>query len=117
ARLYALGFYSLVGAWAVGAGGYPDLACNAVLAVAGVAVALAAGTGAQAAARRREFLGEVIPGFGGFALSAIAIGTPLSLVAGLVMLATASALIACLALLPDRTGLAPLVAVAAAARP
>ena len=77
-------------------------------------MALAAGARAQAAATRREFLGEVIPGFGGFALSAIAIGTPLSLVAGLVMLSTASALIACLALLPDRTGLASLVAVAAA---
>src|SRR5438874_4453537 len=112
--LYPLGFYILVRAYELGAGRYPNLAFNVVLAVAGVAVALAAGARAQAAATRREFLGEVIPGFGGFALSAIAIGPPLSLVGGLVMLSTASALIACLALLPDRTGLASLVAVAAA---
>src|SRR2546430_1133262 len=114
ATLYPLGFYILVRAYELGAGRYPNLAFNVVLAVAGVAVALAAGARAQAAATRREFLGEVIPGFGGFALSAIASGTPLSLVAGLVMLSTASALIACLALLPDRTGLASLVSVAAA---
>jgi hypothetical protein len=70
---------------------------------------------AQAASSRREFLGEVIPGFGGFALMALALGTPLGLVSALVMLLTASALMACLPLLPDRAGLPSLVAIAAAA--
>jgi hypothetical protein len=114
ATLYPLGFYILVRAYELGAGRYPHIAFNVVLAVIGIAVALGAGARAQAAATRREFFGEVITGFGGFALSAIAIGTPLSLVAGIVMLATASAIVACLSLLPDRTGLAPLVTVAAA---
>lgn len=115
ATLYPLGFYLLVRAYELGAGRYPHPAFNVLLGVVGLAVAFAAGARAQAAATRREFLGEVIPGFGGFALTAIALGTPLGLVAGLVMLATASALVACLALLPDRSGIAPLVAIAAAA--
>jgi hypothetical protein len=114
ATLYPLGFYILVRAYELGAGRYPHVAFNVLLAVLGIAIALAAAARAQAVATRREFFGEVIPGFGGFALSAIALGTPLSLVAGLVMLATASALIACLALLPDRTGIPSLVTVAAA---
>ena len=115
ATLYPLGFYVLVRAYELGAGRYPHPAFNVLLAAAGLAVALAAGARAQAAATRREFLGEVIPGFGGFALTAIALGTPLSLVAGLVTLAAASALVACLAMLPDRTGIASLVTIAAAA--
>jgi hypothetical protein len=114
ATLYPLGFYLLVRAYELGAGRYPHVAFNIVLSVLGIAVALAAAARAQAVATRREFFGEVIPGFGGFALSAIALGTPLSLVAGLVTLAAASALVACLALLPDRTGIASLVTVAAA---
>ena len=114
ATLYPLGFYILVRAYELGAGRYPHIAFNVVLALVGIAVAVAAAARAQAAATRREFFAEVIPGFGGFALSAIALGTPLSLVAGVVMLATASALVACLALLPDRTGIPSLVTVAAA---
>lgn len=114
ATLYPLGFYILVRAYELGAGRYPHIAFNIVLALAGIAVAVAAAVRAQAAATRREFLGDVVPGFGGFALSAIALGTPLSLVAGIIMLVSASALVACLALLPDRTGIASLVTVAAA---
>jgi hypothetical protein len=114
ATLYPLGFYIFVRAYELGAGRYPHIAFNIVLALAGIAVAVAAAVRAQAAATRREFLGDVIPGFGGFALSAIALGTPLSLVAGIIMLVTASALVACLALLPDRTGIPSLVTVAAA---
>ena len=114
ATLYPLGFYILVRAYEIGAGRYPHIAFNIILAVAGIAIALAAAARAQAVATRREFFGEVVPGIGGFALSAIALGTPLSLVAGLVMLATASALVACLAVLPDRTGIPALVTVAAA---
>lgn len=114
ATLYPLGFYILVRAYELGAGRYPSVVFNVVLALTGIAVAAGAGARAQAAATRREFFAEVVPGFGGFALCAISLGTPLSLVAGLAMLATASALVACLALLPDRTGIASLVTVAAA---
>jgi hypothetical protein len=87
---------------------------NAILASFGVVVALGAAARAQSAATRREFLGEVIPGFGGFALMSMALGTPLGLVAGLITLAAAAAMTACLSLLPDRTGPASLVAIAAA---
>jgi hypothetical protein len=114
ATLYPLGFYLLVRAYELGDGRYPSPFFNVLLAVLGLAVAFAAAARAQAAGTRREFFGEVIPGFGGVALAAIALGTPLGLVAGIVLLATASALIACLALLPDRAGLASLVTVAAA---
>ena len=114
ATLYPLGFYLLVRAYELGDGRYPHPLFNVVLAAIGIAAAFAAAARAQAASTRREFFGEVIPGFGGFALTAIALGTPLALVGGLIMLATASALLACLALLPDRAGVAPLVTIAAA---
>src|SRR6202022_1169681 len=45
---------------------------------------------------------------------AVALGSPLGLVAGLITLAAAAAMTACLALLPDRTGPSSLVAIAAA---
>src|SRR3989442_627857 len=114
ATLFPLGFYVLVRAYELGDGRYPHLLFNVGLAVVGVLTAFAAAARAQAAATRREFLGEVIPFFGGFALMAIAVGTPLGLVAGIVILATAAALVAGLALLPDRAGLASLVTIAAA---
>jgi len=114
ATLYPLGFYLLVRAYELGNGRYPHPAFNVLLALIGLAAAGVAAARAQAVASRREFLGEVIPGMGGFALTAIALGTPLGLVAGLVLLGTAAAFVACLALLPDRAGLAPLVTIAAA---
>ena len=114
ATLYPLGFYLLVRAYELGDGRYPHPAFNVLLALLGLAAAFAAAARAQAVASRREFLGEVIPGLGGFALTAIALGTPLGLVAGIVLLGTASALVACLSLLPDRAGIAPLVTIAAA---
>src|SRR5438132_1121863 len=114
ATLYPLGFYLLVRAYELGDGRYPHPLFNVALATIGIAAAFAAAARAQAASTRREFFGEVIPGFGGFALIAIALGTPLGLVAGLIMLATASAMVACMALLPDRAGLAALVTIAAA---
>ncbi|HKW73036.1 MAG TPA: hypothetical protein VJQ08_09450 [Candidatus Dormibacteraeota bacterium] len=114
ATLYPLGFYLLVRGYELGGGRYPHAAFNVALAVIGAATALGAGARAQAAATRREFLGEVISGFGGFALIAISLGTPLGLAAGIVLLATAAAFVACLALLPDRTGIGSLLAVAAA---
>jgi hypothetical protein len=97
----------------MGDGKYPQ-AFGAVLALLGVGVALGAAIRAQGASTRREFLGEVVPGLGGFALMAVALGTPLGIVAGLVTMAAAAAMTSCLALLPDRTGIATLVALAAA---
>src|ERR1700704_629481 len=114
ATLYPLGFYLLVRAYELGDGRYPSVAFNAVLASWGVIVALGAAARAQSAANRREFLAEVIPGFGGFALMTLALGTPLGLGAGLITLAVAAGLTACLALLPDRAGPASLITIAAA---
>jgi hypothetical protein len=114
ATVYPLGFYVLVRAYEMGDGRYPQPVFNVVLASLGVLVALGAAARAQGAQTRREFLGEVIPGFGGFALMTIALGTPLGLVAGLITLATAAALTACLPILPDRAGVASLVTIAAA---
>ena len=115
ATLYPLGFYLLVRAYEMGDGRYPQFFLHAGLAALGVLVAFGAAARAQAAATRREYLGEVIPGLGGFALMGISLGTPLGLVAGLATLAVAAALAACLPLLPDRAGTASLVAIAAAA--
>jgi hypothetical protein len=115
ATLYPLGFYLLVRAYEMGNGRYPQPALNVALAVLGVLVALGAAVRAQSATTRREYLGEVIPGAGGFALMAIALGTPLGLVAGLVTIATAAVLAAGLPLLPDRAGPASLFMIAAAA--
>ena len=113
ATLYPLGFYLLVRAYEMGDGRYPNAAFNAILASWGVVVALAAAVRAQSAATRREFFGEVIPGIGGFALMTVTLGTPLGLVAGLITLAAAAAMTACLSLLPDRAGPASLIAIAA----
>jgi hypothetical protein len=115
ATLYPLGFYLLVRGYELGDGRYPSFSMNAILAALGVLVAFGAAARSQAAATRREYLGEVIPGLGGFALIGISLGTPLGLVAGLATLAVAAVLAACLPLLPDRAGTASLVAVVAAA--
>ena len=115
ATLYPLGFYLLVRAYEMGDGQYPRPVLGVLLACLGVLVALGVAMRAQAAATRREYLGEVIPGLGGFALMAIAIGTPVGLVAGLVVLATIGALAAGLPLLPDRAGPPTLLTIAAAA--
>jgi hypothetical protein len=114
AGLFPLGFYLLVRAYELGDGRYPQVAFNAMLASWGVVVALGAAIRAQVAVTRREFLGEVIPGLGGFALMTVALGTPLGLVTGLTALVAAAALVAGLSLLPDRAGPAALVAIAAA---
>jgi hypothetical protein len=115
ATVYPLGFYLLVRTFEMGDGRYPQPVLNVLIAGLGVAVALGAAVRAQGAATRREFLSEVVPGFGGFALMTIALGTPLGLVAALLSLATAGMLTASLALLPDRAGLASLIAISAAA--
>jgi hypothetical protein len=115
ATLYPLGFYLLVRAYDMGDGHFPQFWLQAVLAALGVLVAFGAAARAQAASTRREYLGEVIPGLGGFALMGISLGTPLGLVAGLATLVVAAVLAACLPLLPDRAGTASIVAIAAAA--
>jgi hypothetical protein len=115
ATLYPLGFYLLVRAYEMGDGQYPQPVLGVVLACLGVLVALGVAIRAQAATTRRQYLGEVIPGLGGFGLMAIAIGTPLGLVAGLVVLATIGVLAACLPLIPDRAGPPTLLTIAAAA--
>ena len=112
--LYPLGLYLLVRAYELGDGRYPHPLFNVILAVIGIAAAFAAAARAQAAPTRREFLGEVVPGIGGFALMATALGTPLGLVAGLILTMTAAVLVAALALLPDAQGIASLVVIAAA---
>lgn len=114
ATVYPLGFYLLVRAYEMGDGRYPQPVLGVVLSWLGVLVALGAAIRSQSATTRREYLGEVIPGIGGFTLMAIGLGTPVGLSAGLVMLATAAVLAACLPLLPDRAGPASLVAIAAA---
>ncbi|GAC1644174.1 MAG: hypothetical protein NVS9B11_14310 [Candidatus Dormibacteraceae bacterium] len=114
ATLYPLGLYLLVRAYDMGGGRYPHAALNVILSVVGVLVALGAAMRAQSASTRRDFLGEVVPGVGGFALMSVALGTPLGLVAGLITLAAAAAITSSLSLLPDRTGPASLVAIAAA---
>ena len=115
ATLYPLGFYLLIRAYEMGDGRYPQPALNVVLACLGLLVALGVGVRAQASVSRREFLGEVIPGLGGFALMAIAIGTPVGLVAGMVVLACIAMLASCLPLLPDRMGPPTLLTIVAAA--
>ncbi|HEY8797672.1 MAG TPA: hypothetical protein VIO85_07400 [Candidatus Dormibacteraeota bacterium] len=114
ATLYPLGFYLLVRAYEMGDGSYPQPILGVALACLGVLVSLGVAVRAQAAATRREYLGELIPGLGGFALMAIAIGTPVGLVAGIVVLATIGVLAASLPLLPDRSGPSTLLTIAAA---
>jgi hypothetical protein len=114
ATLYPLGFYLLVRAYEMGDGRYPQPVLGVALSWLGVLVALGVAIRSQSATTRREYLGEVIPGIGGFALMAIGLGTPVGLVAGLVMLATAAVLAACLPLLPDRAGPASLLTIATA---
>ena len=115
ATLYPLGFYLLVRAYEMGDGRYPQPVLGIALACLGVLVSLGVAVRAQAAATRREYLSEVIPGMGGFALMAIAIGTPVGLIAGIVVLATIGVLAACLPLLPDPAGPPTLLTIAAAA--
>lgn len=115
ATLYPLGLYLLVRGYELGNGHYPHPAFSMVLGLLGAAVAFGAAFRAQAAASKRAYLAEVVPALGGFALMAIAIGTPLGVVAGLTVLATASALIACIALLPEDSPVASLLVLGAAA--
>lgn len=115
ATLFPLGLYLLVRAYELGDGHYPSPVFGFVLGLIGAAVTLGAALRAQAAETRRDYFAEVVPAFGGFALMSISIGTALGLAAGLIVLATAAALIACLTLLSADSQLASLVVIAAAA--
>lgn len=113
--LLPVGVYLLVRAYEMGNGRYPQTWLNLALAAWGVLVALGAAARAQAAATRSEYLAEIVPGLAGFALMAIAIGSTLGVVAGLILLAASALVIAALPLLPDRRGLALLLVSTAAA--
>jgi formate hydrogenlyase subunit 3/multisubunit Na+/H+ antiporter MnhD subunit len=115
ATLVPLGLYLLVRAYEMGDGRYPQGRFNIAVVLWGVLVALGAAARAQAAATRRDYLAEVIPGLAGFALMSVGVGTALGVVGAVSILATMAALAACLALLPDRPGLASLAVIAAAA--
>src|SRR5258708_11434232 len=69
-------FFKQKTAYEMGDGRYPHIAFNAVLASWGVVVTLGAAARAQAAATRRGFLGEVIPGIGGGAPGPRPLGAP-----------------------------------------
>lgn len=101
AFLFFTGFYLLVRMYEAGGGHYPSPVFNYLLAAAGAACAVAATLRAQAASSRREFLGETLPVTGGFALLALALGTPLGVAAAIATLATASLFGALLPLVPE----------------
>jgi formate hydrogenlyase subunit 3/multisubunit Na+/H+ antiporter MnhD subunit len=111
ALLFFTGFYFLVRLYEAGGGHYPSPLYNTILAAAGVACALGATLRAQAAPSRRAFLGETLPVAGGFALLALALGTPLGVAAAIGTLASASLLCALLPLAAEE-GLTGLVLVA-----
>lgn len=86
AALPPIGFYLLVRAYDAGGGHYPSSWLNLALAVLGAAVAGAAALRAQAASSRRAFMAELVAANAGFALFAIALGSPLGLAAGITVL-------------------------------
>ena len=101
ALLFPIGFYVLVRAYAAGGGRWPSPWLNIAVAAGAALIALTSALRAQAAANRRQFLAEALPGLGGFALLAFAFGTPTGITAGVVTLLAASVLAALLPLLPE----------------
>ncbi|HEY8812906.1 MAG TPA: hypothetical protein VIO86_10485 [Candidatus Dormibacteraeota bacterium] len=101
ALLFFTGFYFLVRMYEAGGGHYPSPLANPLLAAAGMACALAATLRAQAAPTRRAYLAETLPIAGGFALLALALGTPLGIAAAIGTLAVASLLCALLPLVAE----------------
>ena len=110
-----LGLYLLVRAYEMGDGRYPQTLINIALATWGVLVALGAAVRGQAAATRRDYLAETLPGLAGFALMSVAVGSSLGVVAAVILLASIAIAGACLPLLPDRGGAASLLVTASAA--
>jgi formate hydrogenlyase subunit 3/multisubunit Na+/H+ antiporter MnhD subunit len=110
ALLFFTGFYFLVRMYQAGGGHYPSPHFNVLLAAAGTACALAASLRAQAASTRRAYLGETLPIAGGFALLALALGTPLGVAAAIGTLAAASLLCALLPLVSAEALTGPVLA-------
>jgi len=101
ALLFFTGFYLLVRMYQAGGGHYPSPVFNYLLAAAGAGCVIAATLRAQAASSRREYFGETLPVTGGFALLALALGSPLGVAAAIATLATASLFCALLPLVPE----------------
>ena len=114
ATLQPLGLYLLVRAYEMGNGSFPQPALNLALAAWGVLVAFGAAARAQAAATRRQYLAEVLPGLAGFSLMAVAVGSALGLVAALILLASSAVVAACLPLLSGDAGVGTMLVTAAA---
>jgi formate hydrogenlyase subunit 3/multisubunit Na+/H+ antiporter MnhD subunit len=110
ALLFFTGFYFLVRMYEAGGGHYPSSYFGPILAALGATCAIAAVFRAQAAPNRRAFLSESLPIAGGFALLALALGTPLGIAASIATLASAAILCALLPLVADEALAGPLLA-------
>ena len=115
ALIVPLGLYPLVRAYGMGAGQWPGIQTNVVVAAVGTAVALGAAVRAQAAATRRRYLAEAVPLASGLALLALGLGTPLGLVAALTATLALSTVAGLAPLVPPGRGAVAIVAIAVAA--
>lgn len=115
ALMFPLGPCILVRAYALGGGRWPSIWLDLALATIGVATAVTAAARAQTATTRREARAEVVPALGGVALAALALGTPVGVVAGVMSVLAAALLAALLPLLPEEAALAPAAGLALAA--
>ncbi len=113
--LAPVGLLLLVRAYAMGGGRWPGVWLNLLLAVAGAWAALAAATRAQQAPTRRACFGELLAGLAGFALAAVALGTPAGVVAGIAAVLALGLGGALLPLAPDDMSAPALAAVAVTA--
>ena len=110
ALLFFTGFYFLVRMYEAGGGHYPSTYFGPILAALGTTCAIAAALRAQAAPTLRAYLGESLPIAGGFALLALALGTPLGVAAAIATLAVAAVLCALLPLVADEALAGPVLA-------
>lgn len=93
AAVFPIGFDLLLRMYQAGGGHFPNRWFNLGLGAFGALVALAAALRGQAAASRREYLAEAVPLSGGFALLALALGTPLGVAACIAILAAGALLV------------------------
>lgn len=100
AVLFPIGFSLLLRMYQAGGGHYPSRWFNIGLGAFGAAIALGAALRGQAAATRRDYLAESLPMAGGFALLALALGTPAGVAACVAILVAGALLIPLPALLP-----------------
>lgn len=115
ALLVPLGFSFLTRTYSLGAGQWPAGWLNLALAALGAATSLGAGVRAQAAPSRRDLLAEAVPLAAGLALLALALGTPLGMVAAVVALAGLGVVAGLAPLLATSRGLLAFVGLAVAA--